>query len=283
VRTPHIEDDIQTVKLSLERSLDGVLSSFVGGINHTKRDKLVQKNESRLLMAQNARGVNIRDIPASALRDPFDMSWAGIPQLIRFDVPSLAQTGAVSLQPGRFTAKVDNDSGVQEEVTTLFGMFNIDTEVAGVPIRGNIGAQYVRTKQSSQGFEYRGNDDNPNIALLFERRGGASYSDFLPSLNLVAEIRSDLIARFGLGESTARPNIVDMRAGSSTPTLIIGPGPDQGKWNTAYSGNPELRPWRAASIDLSVEKYFGKRSYVSFAAFRKNLLSNRVRRQVLRG
>jgi iron complex outermembrane receptor protein len=273
VRTPHIEDDIQTVKLSLERSLDGVLSSFVGGINHTKRDKLVQKNESRLLMAQNARGVNIRDIPASALRDPFDMSWAGIPQLIRFDVPSLAQTGAVSLQPGRFTAKVDNDSGVQEEVTTLFGMFNIDTEVAGVPIRGNIGAQYVRTKQSSQGFEYRGNDDNPNIALLFERRGGASYSDFLPSLNLVAEIRSDLIARFGLGESTARPNIVDMRAGSSTPTLIIGPGPDQGKWNTAYSGNPELRPWRAASIDLSVEKYFGKRSYVSFAAFRKNLLS----------
>jgi iron complex outermembrane receptor protein len=273
VRTPHIEDEVKSIKLSLQRSLDGMFSAVQGGVNHTTRDKLVQKNESRLLMAQDGNGANIRDIPAAALRTPFDMAWAGIPQLVRFDVPSLVSTGAVSLQPGRFTAKVDNDSGVQEEVTTLFGMLNIDTALAGIPIRGNIGAQYVRSKQSSQGFEYRGNDDNPDINLLFARTGGASYSDFLPSLNLVAEIRPDFIARFGLGESTARPNIVDMRAGTSTPTLITGEGPDQGKWNIAYSGNPELKPWRAAGIDLSLEKYFGKRSYVSFAAFRKNLLN----------
>ena len=41
----------------------------------------------------------------------------------------------------------------------------------------------------------------------------------------------------------------------------------------SYAGNPNLKPWRAVGVDLSVEKYFGKRSYVSVAAFRKNLLS----------
>ena len=274
IRTPHIDDEIKSAKLSLKRSLDsGMFSAVSFGVNHTERDKLVQKNESRLLMKQDANGANIRNIPSGALRTPFDMSWAGIGSLVRFDVPALVDLGAVTLQPGRFTAKVDNDSSVHEQVSTVFAMLNIDTEVMGIPLRGNLGAQYVRSKQSAEGWEYRGNDDNPDIKLLFARSGGASYSDFLPTLNLVADLRKDLIARFGLGVSTARPNIVDMRAGTSTPTLIVDPGPDQGKWNTVYAGNPELKPWRAAGIDLSIEKYFGKRSYVSFAAFRKNLLS----------
>jgi len=162
---------------------------------------------------------------------------------------------------------------VGEKVTTVFAMINMDTEVAGIPLRGNLGAQYVRTTQQAEGFDYTGNDDVPDITKLFVRKGGASYSDFLPSLNLSANLQKDLIVRFGLGVTSARPNIVDMRAGTSTPTLIVAPGPDQGKWNPVYAGNPELKPWRAAGIDLSVEKYFGKRSYVSFAAFRKNLLS----------
>ena len=273
IRTPHIEDKIKSLRFSAERQLDGIFSSASAGLNYTQRDKLVQKNESRLLMAQDANGNNIRSIPASALRTPYDMSWAGIPSLVRIDVPALVDAGAVSLQPGRFTAKVDNDSTVGEKVTTAFAMINMDTEVMGIPVRGNLGAQFVHTTQHSEGFEYRGNDDQPDLTKLTARSGGASYSDFLPSLNLTANLRKDLIARFGLGVTTARPNIVDMRAGTSTPTLITAPGPDQGKWNTAYAGNPELKPWRAAGIDLSLEKYFGKRSYVSFAAFRKNLLS----------
>lgn len=272
VRTPHIEDEIKSVRFSLERNLDGIFSSFNIGVNHTQRDKLVQKNESRLLMAQDANGNNIRNIPSASLLTPFDMSWAGIGQLIRFDVPSLVSSGAATLQPGRFTAKVDNDSGVHEKVTTIYGMLNLDTEVGGIPLRGNMGAQFVHTQQHSTGFEYRGNDDQPDITQLFEKSGGTSYNDVLPSLNLVATLKPALIARFGLGMTTARPNIVDMRAGTSTPTLITAPGPDQGKWNIAYAGNPELKPWKAAGIDFSLEQYFGKRSYVSFAAFRKNLL-----------
>lgn len=270
IRNPQIRDELKSLRFSVNRRLDGFFSNFTAGINFTKRDKDVSKNESRLLMKKDANGNFIRDIPASALLAPIDMSWAGMPGMIRYDVPTLVSSGAVTQQV-LFAQKVDNDSGVHEKVMTAFAKLDIDTEVGSIPVRGNMGLQAIRTEQNSTGWEYRGNNATPDITQLFARSGGATYTDFLPSLNLAADLPRNWIARFGLAKTLARPNIVDMRAGSSTPTVIKEPGPDQGKWTTAYSGNPALEPWRANSIDLSLEKYFSKRSYVSMAAFRKNL------------
>lgn len=277
VRTPHIKDEIKSLRLSAKRTIDGffgrIFSNIVGGVNYTQRDKDVSKNEARILMSKDSNGNYIRDIPASAVGTPFDMSWAGIPQLIRINVPNLISSGAFSLQP-LFAQRVDNDSGVHEKVTTFFTKLDIDSELAGVPIRGNLGLQAIKTRQNSDGWEYRGNNANPDPNLLFKRTGGASYNDYLPSLNLVGEFRNNWFVRLGWAKTIARPNIVDMRAGTSTPTVVPDvSGPNVGKWTTAYSGNPELQPWRATSGDISIEKYFGKRSYVSVAAFRKNLLN----------
>lgn len=288
VRNPRIRDEIRSLRLTAKRTMAGAFSELVGGVNYTQRDKDVSKNESRLLMSQDASGNYIRDIPLAALGTPFDMSWAGIPSLIRVDVPRLASTGALALQP-LFLQKVDNDSNVSEKVTTAYAQLNIDTQWSGIPIRGNVGLQAVHTQQQAAGWEYRGNNANPDISLLFARSGGTSYTDVLPSLNLVAEFPRGLIARFGLAKTIARPNIVDMRAGTSTPYVVPTrenpsdpTSPERGAWTTAYSGNPELEPWRANSIDLSVEKYFGKRSYFALAAFRKNLLTYIYNQQTAR-
>jgi iron complex outermembrane receptor protein len=272
IRNPHIKDEIKSLRLSAKRTLDGPFSNLTFGANFTQRDKDVSKNESRLLMRKDSNGNYIRDIPAAALGQPMDMSWAGIPGLIRINVPALVSQGAVTQQV-LFAQKVDNDSGVHEKVTTIFGKLDLDTELASIPLRGNLGLQVVNTKQNSTGWEYRGDNANPDPSLLFARSGGTTYTDLLPSLNLVAELKNNWIARVGVAKTLARPNIVDMRAGTSTPTVIIEPGPDQGKWRTAYAGNPELQPWRANSFDLSLEKYFGKRSYISVAAFSKKLLN----------
>jgi TonB-dependent receptor len=272
IRDPHVTDEIKSLRLSAKRSLDGIFSRFTAGVNYTQRDKDVAKNETRLIIPVDAAGNNVRDIPASAVRAPLDMSWMGIPQFIRVDVPSLVDSGALGLKVAELGLKT-NDSAVHEKVTTAFAMLDIDTELGGIPIRGNVGVQAVQTRQNAEGWEYRGNNDNVDFSLLFKRTGGTSYNDVLPSLNLVAELRPDLIARFGAGTAIARPQINDLRAGTSTPTLDINPGPNQGYWSTAYAGNPELKPWKAHAFDLSIEKYFGKRSYVSLAAFRKNLVS----------
>jgi len=224
-------------------------------------------------MKKDASGNYVRDVPASALGTPFDMSWAGIPALIRIDVPNLVATGTLS-QQALFAQRVDNNSDVQEKVTTSFLKADLDTEVLGMPLRGNVGVQAVHTEQSATGWEYRGNNANPDPALLFARSGGTRYTDVLPSINLVAEPAHGYVVRLGLAKTLARPNIVDLRAGTSTPTVVSDQGGTHvGEWTTAYAGNPELKPWKANSMDLSVEKYFGKRSYVSLAAFRKNLLT----------
>ena len=275
VRHPEIKDEIKSLRFSAKRDLEGFFSSFVVGLNYTQRDKDVAKNEDRILMSKDANGNYIRSIPSSVVGTPFDMGWAGIPALLRVDVPALVASGKVTLEEGQFSKWVANNSNVSEKVTTAFGKLDIATELADIPIRGNLGLQVAHAQQSSQGWEYRGNDETPDPKLLYKRTGGTSYTDVLPSLNLVADLKNNWIARFGLATTIVRPNIVDMRAGTSTPTVLGDlPGtPHAGEWTTAYAGNPELKPWRAAGIDLSVEKYFGKRSYVSVAAFRKNLLS----------
>lgn len=275
VRDPHSVDEIKSLRLSAKRPLDllGVFSNVTGGVNYTQRDKSIEKNETRLVMPLDGNGNVIRDIPIGAVRSPLDMAWMGVPEFIRIDVPYLVSSGALARKAAEFQLK-GNDAFVHEKITTAYVQLDIDAQVAGVPVRGNIGLQAVHSDQASEGYEYLGLDNNnPDLALLFRRTGGAKYDDVLPSLNLAAELRPDLIARFGLGMAMARPNINDMRAGGSTPRLNTDPGPNEGTWQTTYAGNPELKPWKASAIDLSVEKYFGKRSYVSFAAFRKNLLS----------
>lgn len=287
VRDPHSVDEIKSLRLQAKRplSLLGIFSQMTGGLNYTQRDKSIEKNETRLLMpldpgssticasAQDFAGPCNRAIPAGAVGAPLDMSWMGVPQFIRINVPYLVSTGALERKAAEFQLK-GNDAFVNEKITTAFLQFDIDAVASGVPIRGNVGIQAVHSDQRSEGYQYLGLDNNnPDLSLLVRRQGGATYSDLLPSLNLAAELKPDLIARFGLGMQTARPEINSMRAGGSTPRLNTDPGPEEGKWQVTYAGNPELKPWKASAIDFSIEKYFGKRSYVSFAAFRKNLLS----------
>jgi iron complex outermembrane recepter protein len=275
VRDPRAKDEIRALRLQLKRPVEiaGIFSRFTGGVNHTERDKSIEKNETRLVMPLDGNGNVIRDIPPAAVRTPLDMSWMGVSQFIRLDVPYLASSGALGKKAAEFQFK-GNDAFVNEKVTTAYAQLDIDADVGSVPIRGNLGVQFVRTSQRSAGYEYLGLDnDNPNLDLLFRRTGGADYNEVLPSLNLVAEFRPDLIARFGAGIATARPNINDMRAGGSTPRLNTNPGPDEGTWQTTYAGNPGLKPWKANAFDLSLEKYFGRRSYIGLALFRKNLSS----------
>lgn len=274
IRDPKSRDEITSLRLSAKRAISfGPFSNLNLGFNQTQRDKSIEKNETRLVMPLDANGNVVRTIPTASVLAPLNMSWMGVPEMIRMDVGSLVASGALGRKAAEFQLK-GNDAFISETVSTAFAQLDIDTEIAQVPVRGNLGVQLVRTEQQADGFQYLGLDNNnPDLSLLFRRTGGATYTEALPSLNLAADVRPDLIVRFGLGMQTARPEINDMRAGGNTPVLEVRPGPNEGTWSTTYAGNPELKPWKASAIDLSVEKYFGKRSYIAFAAFRKNLIS----------
>jgi TonB-dependent receptor len=281
-RSPHITDEIKSLRLSGKREMDGLFSKLDFGANYSQRDKKISKNEVRLNLPTDAAGNLLRDVPASAITGTTSMALAGIPGVIGIDVPALVRQGAL-VEQAVYWNKASNDSAVHEKVTTLFGKLAFETELASLPLTGQLGLQAVRTTQSADGWVWLGDNLNPNPKDLYAVTGGKSFWDVLPSLNLKLELPGSTVLRFGLGKSLARPEMNDMRAGSSSPTVEIDPkSPNFAHWSAGASGNPGLEPWRAKAADLELAKYMGKRSYLSAAGFYKKLTTTIIPDKVWR-
>jgi len=71
----------------------------------------------------------------------------------------------------------------------------------------------------------------------------------------------------------------DLAGGATYSTIsdnsppFTGPDGQPIYWTQNSGGNPKLQPWKANAFDLSVEKYFSTRGYVSAAVYYKDLTS----------
>ena len=210
-------------------------------------------------------------IPAGALRAPVTIDVAGIHQrVLSWDVPSIMDLYTITLKDPWLAQT--NKFDVHEKIKTGFLKVNIDATLGAMPVRGNLGVQFVHSDQNSNGFAWNDSGQVDRRGCVLPVSGGATYSDVLPSLNLVVDLQQDLLLRFGLGKTMARPRMDDMRAGADQPALAeILSNPGFGTWSANGGGNPEIKPWRAKSVDLSLEKYFQQRSYVAIGGFLKKL------------
>ncbi|MFG6485327.1 TonB-dependent receptor [Roseateles sp. BYS78W] len=253
---PHVRDEIKALKLTAGRSFEGWLSSFEGGVDYSERDKSMNRTEVYYNLKNNRTPVLI---PSNLLREPTDLSFAGSNiRMVNFDLPSVlglydSAPSSVDQAPGRIWA-------VHEQVTAAHAKLGFEFE-AGVPFHGSLGLRVVHAKQWSDGLLW-----NPVTKASDPTTGGTSYTDTLPTINLSADLADNTIVRFGLAKVLARPNMEDMRAGFSN----ISVSSTDRTWS-ASGGNAKLEPWRADAVDLSVEHYFSKRSYVAAAAFHKHI------------
>ncbi len=286
INRPHVTDTMKTLRLSARRTLDGIFSEADFGFNYTQRDKSVEMNRYRLNIAnptsiQADGGRYSSTIPNSAVLGLVNLDFAGLSGMPRLNVQNLVDSGVLVPQ-NVFWGKAGDDSIVHEKVSTAHAMAKIDTNMGSVPVSGNVGVQFVRTDQSSEGWVYTGDTRNPDPAKLIAATGGTTYNDVLPSMNLRFDLPEQTVLRVAAGRQMARPNINDIRAGIGDATVVCktgsatnnscGPGIPT-VWKGGASGNPELQPWRATAYDLSLEKYFGKRSYVALAEYYKKLSS----------
>ena len=252
------DDKMKAVRVQVERDLEGLFSRVAGGVNFNQRDK--QKGASEAFLRLIGRNNNN---PGVAL--PAGAGTLGLPG---------SPSGTVTFDPAaalgsayRFDGNVNADIlekgwTVNEDVGTLFVKADIDSDLFGLPLRGNLGFQYVRTDQQSTGPQV----DN-SAAQFTLRTDGKSYNDFLPSLNLVLELGNDQLVRLGLGRQLARPRMDQLRAFRKSEVNAAG------RWE-GEGGNPRLDPFRANALDISYEKYFGgTKGYVSVAGFYKDLKS----------
>ena len=149
-----------------------------------------------------------------------------------------------------------SDRSVEEEDRGGWLMGNFSADLGRIPLSGNFGVRYVRTKQTSSGIA---TVSGVPTAVTVSRE----YSDTLPSLNLVAELSPDVLLRFGAAKVMSRPGL-----SSLTPGVTVSVS---GSARTVSGGNPLLDPTRATTADLGLEWYFQEGAMLGLAVFYKDI------------
>jgi len=254
----NVVDDIKQYRVEIEKEIDGgPLSSVRFGMNYTDRYKTLTPDQSFLTLAN---GSLQQAIPTQYVKDSTDVSYLGIGPILSYDPRDLLSGGVYSLVPNVSNDVISSAFRVDEDVMTAYLQGNIKQSIGSAELTGNFGVQFVSTEQKSSGLVYNGTTFN-RLTL------GDDYIDVLPSINLSLRLPSDWVFRAAAARQMQRPRMDDMRAANgygynTTEGIITGSG-----------GNPYLRPIRSNSFDLTVEKYFGNRGYLSAQGYYKSLKS----------
>ncbi|WP_214645525.1 TonB-dependent receptor [Novosphingopyxis iocasae] len=191
-----------------------------------------------------------------AISEIFELGEAGQPSgnSNSWLVPLLGPSAdAVGLYQRPALSQQGEDRSVTEETKGGYLQFNFDTEMmGGLRVTGNAGTRYIKTDQSSTGF-------NSGTQVTVER----SYDDWLPAANLNIFLTDNLILRGAVSKVITRPSL-----GSLTP----GGSVDQFNYRIS-SGNPFLDPYRATTYDAALEWYFAPGALASVAVFQKDIAS----------
>ena len=257
-----IDDRLKAFRLNAVRSFDeGFIRDIDFGGNYTKRTKDKSSNEAKLCLTDCTGGMY--GVTAPFPGSVQDFGFGGIGQMGVFDATDLLNSGTYNLVRNINADIAAKNWEISEALTTFYVRAGIDTELAGMALRGNVGVQKVYIDQDSEGYSTF--DGNPGGELV---RDGIDYSVTLPSMNLGLEVVPDAFVRLGLSRQMARPRMDQLRAGFDVEINA------ENEWG-ASGGNPRLRPWLADAIDVSVEKYFttgaGNRGYLGAAWFHKDL------------
>ena len=247
------DDTINAVRLEGQRKLGGVISRVDFGLNMSNREKTKTADENKLILTSGV---------GSNMALPTGTTSVGIGgtsfNTVSFD-PAAAFNSAYRLDVNNHTDVLLKSWSISEKINTLYSKAHVDTEIGGKQARGNFGVQVINTDQSSTALSQFNNQSTGSVTE------GKTFTDVLPSANLAVDLADDQVLRFGLARVMARPRMdqlsVARRANVSS-----------GLWSGG-GGNPQLDPFRADAVDVSYEKYFGKKAYFGAAGFYKKLNS----------
>jgi iron complex outermembrane receptor protein len=287
VDEPDISDEIKAIRLAATRKFEDekfFLSDVSFGVNYADRTKAKEDFQSNLWLTGNVSHVAIPDQYRTGIADS---SFFGSPYgIVGYNALAMYGDGIwqtintiddPSANPFDRANNVAQTWKVNEKLTTVYVKVGIDTELGSLPLRGNIGVQSVSADQTSDLHLANGQvpAGTPVIPVTVVSEGD-KYTDILPSLNLALEFPHEMKLRLGAAVTVARPRLDELGGGSSyTVTSDQGVPPNYNGqpyyWSRNGGGNPKLQPWKANTYDLSFEKYFGTKAYVSLAAYYKDL------------
>jgi TonB-dependent receptor len=252
----HVKDLLNAAAVSASRPLENsIVSRIKVGVRATDREKSFRQTTWELAS---------RTIPQSAFETVNVQGYPAYIALKDFGGTINSVFGADATNPtGRPQTQNDLLSGwkVKERSTSAFVQGDLDGEVFGKAYRGNVGVRLVHTKTDSYGMESLGGGTPTPVEQ------GTSYTEILPSLNLVFNLdeAQEHQVRFSVARAMSRPPLDELRA--SRNLSVNTPGMPQ----TGTAGNPDLKPMMANQVDLAYQWYFEKGSLISVGGFYKQL------------
>jgi len=153
---------------------------------------------------------------------------------------------------------------IKETTSAAYFQANMEGDIAGMPLRGNVGVRWLRTSLASIGNNIANGEVTGQIVAK------SHYTFLLPRLSLVLEPADKFLVRAGISRDIRRPNFDTLSTSYS-----FGTGP-----NTPVAvGNPDLVPEAVWSFDLSGEYYFAPSSLISVGLFHKSRTNLFAQRQ----
>lgn len=261
-KVPQVEDELKSFRVAAAIPAPEALRWFSDidiGVDHADREKQKRQPEGAILLGPQGPTTIAPDLQYGLV----DLGFAGVGFIPSWNVPGVVNRYMIFEPTEDLSYLIPKAWTVNEKITTGYVRANIDTEWGSVPVRGNIGVQVQHVDQSSNANYWDSTQPPGSNVQPFE--DGKTYTEVLPSMNLVFSLANDQTLRVGLAEQVARPRVDQMRA-----SLEFGVNTATGEPGGS-GGNPRLDPWRAYAFDISYEKYFGTRAYVAAAFFYKDL------------
>lgn len=174
---------------------------------------------------------------------------------------------------------------VTEDTMAAYLMATYETQLGGLPVRGNFGVRVVDTEVESIGLRTAliiDDSDPLNLRIidsgeLTERNVGThDYTEFLPSFSFVADLSDDKIIRGGVFRGLSRADPADMGFSRS---FVTQSDEDSGITNVNDlisgangSGNPAFDPLTSWNYDLSFEWYPNEDSILAVGLYYKDFV-----------
>ncbi len=180
-----------------------------------------------------------------------------IPMALQRDQARLCQVFGDTICSPQFNP--NNTYSQRERTYAAYGQATFDFDRVGIPLDGTIGVRYLRTELSTDGVVTAPTGATSPI------NQSSSYNDFLPSANLRVKITPELFVRLAAAKQLTRPGF-----GSLSPTLNVTSLAASGILNI-NAGNPDLKPLKSTSYDVSFEYYFSPNGYAYLSGFKKDV------------
>jgi iron complex outermembrane recepter protein len=269
------KDDLWTVRGEVVGKVEsGLIKNLVAGFAYNDRTKSRDITQNFLSLAggtstrpNDPGAILSAPIPSSALLEPFAaLGFLGFGPQVAYNPFVLLENGTYVLTNTQSSdLPFPGDWTVREKVYTGYVRADLDSEVGGIPMTGNIGLQLVFTDQSSSGFDSPGGIGARQTPVT----SGDNYAHVLPSMNLTFAIADDMKLRLSAARTLARPRMDQLNA-SSNASISTQPQGALGSIFSAGGGNPQLRPYVADGVDASYEWYFGGgKGYLAVASYYK--------------